>query len=152
MEWAGFVLKEKRARFLFRTILEIITAAMYTAISILLIAIQQADIVVLGLNILCVLRALLNNTMCASEVTIKSQTLDIECKREKNSHYHVKAKVFAVFLILVVITWVTLVYEKNGSTLLIKIFAALSIFVVFLNDWENALVYAYNASIEPADI
>lgn len=151
LEWAGFVLKEQKARFLIRIVVEIIAATAYSVISIALIAMQRADTVVLGLNILCVLRALLSNTVCASEVTIKSQTSDIECKREKNSHYHIKAKLLTVFWLMIVITWTVLIYEKNATTILIKIFASLSVGAVCLNDWENALVLAYNASIEPAD-
>lgn len=149
LEWAGFDVYEQKAKFVRRSFADVIVALIYSSVSILLIVMQQADIIVLGLNILCLFRALISNTVSASEVTIKKNQLsDIEKKHERNSHYHNKARILATLLFFIVIIWWVLIYEKNFSTLLIKIFAGIAIFAVFLNDCEDNVVYAYNASIE----
>ena len=149
LRWAGFTLKAEKARFVVRFWMDMAVVTIYSVICIILIWIQQADGIVLGLNILCLLRAIISNTILASEVTKKNEKSDIEEKREKNGHYHSKALMMAVFFVIAVSVFVILWYEKNSASFVIKFLAILAIAVVMLNDWEANIVYAYNASIEP---
>lgn len=148
LAWAGFDLKEQKARFVIRLFFDFIAAVVYSGVSIWLIIVQQADLVVLGLNILCLLRAVISSTISASEVTNKSKNIDIESNCEKNSHYHKKAEFLAITFFYATMVWAALLYEGNESSILIKLFASLAIGTVLINDIENMIACAYNATVE----
>lgn len=149
LEWAGFSIKALKPRFLGRISADAVAAMIYSFASVVLIWIQHADLVVFGLNILCLFRAIINNTILASEVTLKSKNPDIAHKQKKNRYYHVKAGFLITCFVFSVVIWTVLLYEGNNTTILIRFFASISILLVLINDSENMAVCAYNASIEP---
>ena len=147
LEFVGFSC-QKECRFKFRLLFDGIVSLIYTIISIIVIIYQKADFIVLGLNILCILRATINSTISASEVTIKLKKTSLEKRCIQNNHYHIKTIVLSCIFVLSVIVWVILVYENNKS-LLIKTFSCISIIIMFLDDLEKKFIFAYNAIIEP---
>lgn len=148
LEWAGFHIKELKPRFLVRICADAVAAMTYSFVSIAFIWIQKADLVVFGLNLLCLFRAMINNTILASEVTSKRKKTDITQKQKTNKYYHVKAGFLMVCFVFSVVIWTILIYESNNTTILIRFFASVSILLVLINDGENMAVCAYNASIE----
>ena len=100
--------------------------------------------IVLGLNIICLLRALIENTISAAEVTDSKRKTGIQEKHEGNSHYHYKECIMCVIFLLTVIFWIGLFIEP--SNLFTKLLATIAIFVVCCNDCENIVIYAYDAS------
>lgn len=155
----GFDLKVQKARFSIRLWVDTMAAATYSFVSIGLIVLQKADLVVLGLNILCLLRATINSMICASEVTNRIRGSDIEDKRTVNSHYRFRAGILTMAFIYTFIVWFLLsffehmgklYYESSSDNViiwLIKIITSIAIVLVLYNDLENNLVCAYDASI-----
>ena len=162
LKWFGFALEEN-ARFGLRIWADSIAAATYSAVSIVLIVVQKADLVVLGLNILCLFRATINSTICASEVTNMIRKADIESKCTVNNHYRTRGAVLLLSLLYTSLLWIILSFSKSAGQLyyeseagtaliwLIKAFASLAILFVLYNDLENNLVHAYGAYIKPID-
>ncbi len=148
LQLLGFILEREKARFRGLLFFDVIVALIYSGCSIYLIAKQKADLIVLGLNILCLLRATINNAIKSSEITNKYKTADIAQKVKNFSYYHIKTAVLASFFVSDVIVWVVLSSEPNNITELIKILTYIAIGLVWLNDWENASVYAYSADIK----
>lgn len=159
LERVGFDLKAQKARFSIRLWVDTMAATTYSIVSILLIAFQKADLVVLGLNILCLLRATINSMICASEVTNRIRGSDIEKKHTINNHYRFRAGILTMSFIYTTIVWSLLsFYEYIGELYygsssdnviisLIKVLTSIAILLVLYNDIENNLVCAYDASI-----
>lgn len=155
----GFVLNEPRAHFVKRLFSDTLAAAIYSITSIVLIMIQKADLVVLALNILCLFRATMHNTICATKITDKSQSVGIDKQKCAKYYYHIKAAVLASTFFFDTLVFCIILYDKtfnisdaspqNNFTLFIKIFASIPIILVLCNDIENNLICAYDATINP---
>lgn len=149
--WAGFNLEYDKADYLIEIWVDIILATIYTGVSILLMwneAVDKEDLIVFGLNILCLGRAMINNFINAKEVT--ETRINLQQRREGNSHYHLNLRAIGTFLFIALITWCILFFEENSS-ILIRVFASLAMAVVLFNDYENNIVHAYHASIKQTD-
>lgn len=70
--------------------------------------------IVLGLNIICLLRVLIQNTISASEVTELKRKAGIQEKHEDNSHYHIKECVICVVFSTTVVFWGALFIEPSN--------------------------------------
>lgn len=149
LEKVGFIIRENKAKYVKRLWADGVTAIAYSGISAFLIVIQEADIIVLFLNILCVLRATINNTISASQVTFRNDYVDIIEIGRKYKYYHIKATLLAIHFILLVVIWVVFYSNGGGSPLWIKIYSIIAIGTVLFNDLENDFVCAYDAVINP---
>lgn len=152
MQFVGFSINESKARYLLRSWFDFIAVIIYAIGSIYAIWKAEADLVVLGLNSLCLLRSGISNSFFASEVTKKYKKLDIEASVGRNSHYHISAAVLLFLSFLIIGTWWMLYYELGESNNIIKSYSSFAILMVLFNDIEKNVVYAYNASIEPSII
>lgn len=115
----------------------------YSMISIILLWLQSADLIVLGLNILCLFRSALTNTVNASEVNDSRSIDDITINRY--TYYHIKSAVTIVASVFAFIVWCSLVFEHN--TLLTKVMATFMILLVCANDCEDIAIYAFKATV-----
>lgn len=143
--WANFTLGRDTPRYKKRLYVDALLAIAYAIISVVLIWLQKADMIVLGLNIICLLRVLIQNTISASEVTELKRKAGIQEKHEGNSHYHIKECVICVVFSITVVFWGALFIEP--SNLFTKLLATIAILIVCCNDCENIVIYAYDASI-----
>ncbi len=166
LEYNGFVLKKKKAKFKFKIWADSIIAATYSIISIISVVMQNAATEILILNIFCLARAVLNNAISASEITYKIKCSSIENTCSTNNYYHTRLCVmgcaFAYTLTLLIFIIIsnskaveiayTLRCERNLFMILaIKFLTSASIFWVFVNDLTNNIIYAYDASIDPVE-
>lgn len=91
LEWANFnKIRNTPPKYIAPLLLDFFIALLYAFASIVLICIQDASIIVFGLNIVCLLRAILSNIVNASKVTESKCDVAVNKKHEGNSHYHYK--------------------------------------------------------------
>ena len=149
LERVGFTIRENKAKYVKRLWGDGLAAVAFSVISIVLICFREADMIVLTLNILCLFRTMLNNTISATKITLRNDGVDIVDKNKNYVYYHVKAAVYAAGLICITVAWVSLFWSEGNSNLLIKLFSILPIIAVLFNDLENDFVCAYGAIINP---
>lgn len=147
LERVGFTIRQNKAKYVKRLWLDGLSAIIYSAISVYMICIQEADIIVLLLNIFCLFRATINNTISASQVTIRNDEVDITIKGKIYIYYHLKAAGYIIGFFFMVISWVFL--YASGPHPLIKFYSIIAIGAVLFNDLENNFVCAYDAIINP---
>lgn len=149
LKWANFTLGQEVPRYNKILLADAIAALIYSVVSIFLIWKQEADEIVLGLNILCVIRTIISNKLSAFEIT-NSRTID---DRSGNySHYHNEALSMCVVAVFSIIIWFLLILEYMNvipasvtGMLLMKITATIAILIVLGSEWEDMIVYAYKA-------
>ncbi len=139
----GFELKSVTFQYKVRLRCDFLVAIVYAIVSSILIVVQEADLIVLGLNILCSFRALISNTINASEVTKAKESADIN--KRCSSHYRDKAFILGTFSLMATVSWCLLLFDR--SSLLVKGIAIIAVLVVFVNDTDNIVIYAYNAKL-----
>lgn len=150
LDWVGFSIREKQAKFVKRLWGDGLAAVAFSGISIFLICSQQADKIVLMLNTFCLFRAMISNTISASQVTLRNDETDIVKENRKYVYYHIKATALIVSFIFIVIALVVLWSDKESNAgSLVKSFSILAIGAVLFNDLENDFVCAYDAIINP---
>ena len=138
----NFKMGSEMSQYKKRLLLDFIAALVYGTVSVVLICIQEAALVVLGLNILCIFRALMSTTISASEVTKKMEGAEVD--KTCSSHYREKAILLGAFFFFAVVILVLLLFDF--SIVFTKVFASLAIGVTFLNDTDN-IICAYNAKL-----
>lgn len=139
----GFELKDGKLQYKVRLRSDFFAAMVYAIASSILICIQEADLIVLGLHILCEYRALINNTITASEVTKAKEGAGIH--KKCSSHFSNKAVILSALLFMAVLSWCLLWIDF--SSLFVKTLAIIAIITVFLNDTDNIVILAYNAKL-----
>lgn len=139
----GFEIKNKVSQYKTRLRFDFFVALVYGTLSAVLICIREAELVVLGLNILCAFRALISTTISASEVTKQMEGAGID--KKCGSHYRDKALLLGSFSFVAVVIFVLLIFDF--SVLYTKVFASLAIGIVFLNDTDNIVICFYNAKL-----
>lgn len=143
--WANFDLGLQVPRYKKRLWIDSFAILAYTIISIEEIWRQNADMVVLLLNILCLFRALIKNTIDAADVTkLKSKT-QIEGNYVKHNYYHLRICITGVAFAMAAAIYATLFIES--SNMVTKMLATLSILIVCINDIDNTIIYAYDAGV-----
>lgn len=157
LKYVGFAL-EDRARFQCRLIIDMGVAFIYSFVSIFLIWKQTATLVVLILNVLCLTRSMIGNTISASEITLRARKIDIEAKLERNSHFHKKSIALAVawvfLLTFIISSFIDQVVvfssfvDQMAVSSPVKTYASLTLIIVLLDDWERDFVNMYNAVIK----
>ena len=148
LEWANFNIKNPSPQYKLPLLCDFSVALLYTAISIVLICMQKASVIVYGLNILCLVRALISNIISASKVTNSIVGAEIDKKHEGNSHYHIEVYILGSVFFMAMLLLLALLKEQSG--LIIKLFTSLVIVVVFVNDCEDMVVCAFDAEINRA--
>lgn len=146
----GFTIRNEKPKYVKRLWSDGIAAIIYSVVSIVLICFEEADVIVLMLNILCLFRATISNTISASQVTCRNDEVDIADQQGKvYKYYHLKATAYAAGFFFIVLAWVILLNSNGESNILIKIYSSVAIGAVLLNDIENDFVCAYEAMINP---
>lgn len=149
LELVGFTIRENKAKYIKRLWGDGLSATIYSAVSIWLICIQQADRVVFFLNTLLLLRAVLGNMISATQVTHRNDEVDIANKGRNYKYYHLKATAFTFIFIAVLFAWILIWLREGSSGLDIKFYSIIAILAVLFNDLENDFVCAYDAIINP---
>lgn len=147
LEYVGFAL-EDRARFQSRLIIDMGVAFIYSFVSIFLIWKQNTTLVVLILNVLCLTRSMIGNTISASEITLRAHKTDIEAKLERNSHFHKKSIALAVAWVFLLTFIISSFIDQIVFSSPVKAYASLTLIIVLLDDWERDFVNMYNAVIK----
>lgn len=151
LKWANFTLGSETPRYCNILWSDAMFAFIYSAVSLVLIWIQGTDVVALGLNILCMFRAMLNNRLNEYKVVELS---NIENNSIKYSHYHTEAIVICVAIIYSAVVWVVFMLNfikamslSSSETIIIKIFTTIAILIVFASDLEDIIVEAFSATV-----
>lgn len=127
-----------------------VIAFIYSAVSVILIWLNIADIIVLGLNILCLFRAMISNKLSEYEIIESS---DIENDFSKYSRYHIRIIIICIVTIYSILIWSIFVLKPTLVTtileigVLIKSSTSIAILVVLGNDWEDIVIYAFDATV-----
>ena len=129
-------------RYKFRNILDIAVVFGYSVISLICIWIDTASFIVALVNLLCLFRAFLDNSINASLVTKSIKPAVIGNVKIYN-YYHLKA--FGMFILVLFMLIIAIMLAINKEYFLLKLIPTISIFVVLWNDLENILIRAYNA-------
>ncbi len=136
--------------------IDIFFAFVYSLVSLYSIWTQKVDVIVLGLNILCVIRAIISNELSACKITDLIETSgNIENTYAGGyNHYHYEAIGMCLTTVYSIIVWLVLLLAtinvNTSSKELIcicRIFASITIFIVFVSEFEDILVYAYDAKV-----
>ncbi|MCI8370871.1 MAG: hypothetical protein HFI75_00455 [Lachnospiraceae bacterium] len=143
--WANFELRLDEPRYKIRLWVDSFAILAYTIISIVEIWRQNADMIVLLLNILCLFRALLKNTMDAADSTKLKYKTPIEGNHAKHNYYHLKVGITGIAFAMAAAICAALFIES--SNMVTKLLATISIFVVCMNDIDNTVIYAYDADV-----
>lgn len=151
---AGFNVQSERPQYLVRNIMDIVVAFIYSMISIGCVINDEASILVLFLNILCMCRTILRNTIKSSEMTDTIRKImeseDLEQKAIGKYHYYHKGLVqitLGVTILLIMIPMNFNVMEE----IIVKLLTYVIIGMIFLDDLENTCVSIFGAYIEPAN-
>lgn len=143
--WANFELGFDEPRYKRVLWIDSFTILAYTIVSIVEIWRQNADMIVLLLNILCLFRALLKNAMDAADATELKYKTSIEGNHAKHNYYHLKVGMTGIAFAMAVVICAALFIES--SNMVTKLLATISIFVVCINDIDNIVIYAYGADV-----
>lgn len=147
--WANFELGLDEPRYKRRLWVDSFAVLAYSLTSIVEIWQQNADMIVLVLNILCLFRALLKNTMDAADATKTKCKTPINGNHAKHNYYHLKVGITGIAFAMASAICVALFIES--SNIVTKLLATIAIFVVCMNDIDNTVIYAYDANICIAD-
>lgn len=144
----GFKIQSEKPQYKIRLLIEAISIIAYTIISIVLVCKQNASFIVLGLNILCVFRILIHNTInaSASKVRSKDRRKNISDNLQNFCYYHIKVAVMAVTEGILLIVFGCLLFEKGSNApAVIKALAILALGLVCVDECDEKIIYAYNA-------
>lgn len=154
LKWIGFNKQVDKPQYLLRNIMDIIAAFLYSVISINCIKNDEASMVVLFLNLLCMCRTILKNTVKSSEMTDSIKELlcleDLEQKVIGKYHYYHKGMVQITVGVVILLIMIPLNFNIKEE-LLIKWLTYIIIAMIFFDDLENACVSIFHAYIEPLD-
>lgn len=120
-----------------------IVAFIYSAVSMILIWLDGADVIVLGLNILCLIRAIISNKLN-----------EYDTDTEKYNRYSIRIIIICMAAFYSIVVWCILMLEfikaipiSMISIYILKIFTTIAILVVLGNDWEDIVIYAFSATV-----
>lgn len=151
LKWVNFTLGRDTPRHSKMLWTDAIVAMIYSGVSVYLVWHQGTDVIALGLNILCVIRAIISSKLKAYEVV---ESRNIESGLGKYSHYHNKTIGMCVAAIFSTVIWLILVLNQikitNASVTdiqILKVFTTIAAIIVLVNDWEDIVIYAYEATV-----
>lgn len=127
--------------------MDAVSAMAYSIGSIICIWGDVSSFAVLTLNWLCLWRAFFDNFFNAVQITKLKKTAEVIDKPKEFTYYHIKAGAIILLVIVLFMIAVTLVFEKNNSTNVLRVISSISIIIVLWNDLDNILIRAYNAHI-----
>lgn len=81
------------------------------------------------------------------QITKLKKTAEVIDKPKEFTYYHIKAGAIILLVIVLFMIAVTLAFEKNNSTNVLRVISSISIIIVLWNDFDNILIRAYNAHI-----
>lgn len=114
--WAGFKLRNNIAEYRKRLILEVICCTVYSLVSIILIFINEAETIVMWLNLICLFQVTIHNSIHASEIENKLEELNK--KHKIFSYYHMKvAVIIAAMISFAIITVGTAINSPTCGTI-----------------------------------
>jgi hypothetical protein len=122
-------------------------AMTYSIGSIICIWGDVSSFAVLALNWLCLWRTFFDNFFNAVQITKLKKTAEVIDKPKEFTYYHIKAGAIILLVIVLFMIAVTLAFEKNNSTNVLRVISSISIIIVLWNDFDNILIRAYNAHI-----
>lgn len=146
---AGFNKMSENSCYLKRNHIDILASFLYSSISIGCVICDEASLLVLFLNGLCMARVIVKNTIKSSELT---DAIREELKLDKQVvlgryYYFIKALMqvsisFMVAIIVVAMGFDTSLAMVKAPTIVIIVF-------IFLDDLENMWINLYEAYIDP---
>lgn len=147
---AGFNRLEDVPQFVKRNVMDILASLAYSIISGICVVIDEASLLVLFLNGLCMCRIILRNTMENSRImakmekTLKNPDLSFEIAVGKY-HYFIKSVVQLTMGTIVALCAVVMSFDM--STLLVKILTIVVIISIFLDDFESMCINMFQADV-----
>lgn len=145
LKWAGFELRNNTVEYRKRLVSEVICCMTYSIISIALIIANEADAIVMWLNLICLLQIVIHNTVYVSKT---NKLLKIDRRYGLFNYYHIKLTVVITgFFFLGIATFLNVVPPSENDGKWIKYVAIFAILTVLFNNCEELAVYAYDATI-----
>lgn len=145
LKWAGFELGNNTVEYRKRLASEVICCMTYSIISIALIIANEADAIVMWLNLICLLQIVIHNTVYVSKT---KKLKKIDRRYGLFNYYHIKlAVMIAAFFSLGIVTFLNVVPPSENGGKYIKYIAIFAILAVLFNNCEELAVYAYDATI-----
>lgn len=143
--WAGFELKNREVEYKKRLICEGICDALYSFTSILLICLNEADYIVMWLNLICLLRVIIHNSIYGTVTTKELEYLNR--KQKIFTYYHLKMAVVIAATIAFAIITAGVVISSRDCGQEIKIISIFVILVILFDNCEELAVFGYGASM-----
>lgn len=145
LKWAGFKLRDEELKYKKRILCEGICEASYSFFSILLICLNEADLIVMWLNLICLLRIVIHNSIYVTETSKELEYLN--GKQRIFTYYHLKmAVVIAAVLVFAIFFAGTVIRSRDCGSAMKIISVSINILILF-DSCEELAVYGYGASI-----
>lgn len=145
LKWAGFKLKGGGVKYKRQLLYEGICEALYSFFSILLICLNEADLIVMWLNLICLVRIIIHNSIYVTETS-----KELECLNRKQKifhYYHLKMAVVIAAILVFAIMFADTVVRSLDCGPIIKMISVLINVLILFNNCEELAIYGYDASI-----
>ncbi len=126
-------------------ILEAVCYALYALISIVLICINEAETVVMCLNLICLLQVVLHNIIHASELSKGLEELNR--KHRIFNYYHLKITIIITVILSLAAATTIVAIPLQSFGKMIKIVSIFAIVIIFIDNCEELVICGYSASI-----
>lgn len=148
--WLRLERGENTPQFVKRLWADFGVAFIYGVVNLYLTWMQRTDLVILGLNMICLFRAIIGNTINIDKMKIDStDPINIE-HYEGNTHFHIKNYILIPFFVMANIFLGTIIAgHLDGNNEIVKWLITFLIILVFWNEGEEMLFCAYDVIRKP---